>query len=398
MSALRAWTISPVEFLIAIKPVVSRSLQIKQPTFRNSTPGSALAFSMESRQKMLDFQNYLTYTYKTHMIQGGFQLQCESNYDLSASPFNGTYMFSSLDQYRRVLAGRHVNPDDPDSPLALPTQFTINRGDPVLRYGQHEASWFIQDDGRMRSDADGPQSVPADNCNLRSAWGPIFTDRRHFLFIGGNVTLPYGFRLTPFVNASSGLLFNITTGFDDNHDTVINDGPPGVNRNSDLPASLYPLLPDYCIANCAPGQMPLLLRDYLAVHYPNGVNAVGPGSFNVNLSVNKTFGLGHCSSQSARSVPGGLSGGLDQPLPPGVGGPPGGGRPGGFSGGGPGGPPSGEGSESSRFTVTISAQIMNLFNHVNLGQYSGVLSSPFFGRSNSAGAARQFEFNLRLGF
>src|SRR5258705_5599960 len=118
-----------------------------------------------------------------------------------------------------------------------------------------------------RSDADGPQSLPADNYNLRPEWGRAFTDRRHFLFISGSWTLPHGFRLDPFNNVSSGGPFNIRTGQDDNRDTVINDRPLGIPRNSDLPASLYPLLPPRCLQNCNPGQTPVLLADYLAANF-----------------------------------------------------------------------------------------------------------------------------------
>ena len=41
-----------------------------------------------------------------------------------------------------------------------------------------------------------------------------------------------GFKLATSVNGSSGLPYNITTGFDDNRDTVSNDRPAGVGRNS----------------------------------------------------------------------------------------------------------------------------------------------------------------------
>jgi hypothetical protein len=55
-------------------------------------------------------------------------------------------------------------------------------------------------------------------------------------------------------------------------------------------------------------------------------------------------------------------------------------------------------AESSRFNIQLSAQITNIFNRVNLGQFSGVLSSPFFDRANGAGPARQYELNLRFSF
>ena len=183
--------------------------------------------------------------------------------------------------------------------------------------------------------------------------------------------LPKGFRLAPSITASSGSPFNITTGTDNNGDTEINDRPAGISRNSGLAASSYALLP----AN---------LQQYLQTYYPNGVSAVGPGSFNFNLNLSKTFSFGKREGSAAPAMSGG---------PSGMGGGP---RGGGF-GSGMGGGMFG-GSESGRFNLQLSAQITNLLNKVNYGQYSGVLSSPYFGKSNSAGGARQLEVGLRFSF
>src|SRR5438552_1340308 len=357
--------------------------------------GGATCCPNSSKQDQLDFQDYLTYTNRKHTLRGGLQLLWENHHDLNASNFNGNYTFSSLDQYRQVLAGAHVNPNDPSSPLVRATQFTINRGNPLLSYSQYEASLFAQDDIRLRpnftlsaglryefqshlqdkfnlaprlgiawspskdrkttvrtgggiflnrlaggvyektlrfdgfmlrgdrrfgrnfalfvnytlswtkSDSDGTQSLPANSYDLHSEWGPAYTDRRHFLNITSMVSLPHGFRLTPFVVISSGTPFNIMTGQDDNFDTVINDRPAGIHRNSDLPASLYSLIPNRCIADCTPGQVPVLLRDFLETNYPNGVHAVNPGSFNFNMSLAKTFALGHSNNRLAQNNPGG---------------------------------------------------------------------------------------------
>jgi len=243
------------------------------------------------------------------------------------------------------------------------------------------------------SDSDGALSLPADNYNLRQEWGPASTNRRHFLFIGGSATLPYGFRLNPFLTASSGAPFNITTGLDNNGDGQINDRPAGVSRNSDLPASLYSLIPNRCIADCQPGGSPVLLRDHLAANFPNGVTAIGPGSVSFNLSVSRTFSFGHRDNSTAQNGAAGgpqAGGGPDGPLAGGGMRSPGGGfggRGGGFSGGGDG-----------RFNLQLVAQITNLFNHVNYGQYSGVLSSPFFDKSSSAAGARALELGIRFNF
>ena len=519
----------------------------------------------KSRQDQLDFQDYLSFSCKKHSLRGGFQFEYENNRDLSAGNFNGAYTFSSLDQYRAV-----VNND----PLARPTQFRINRGDPFVRYTQARSSWFIQDDIRMsqsltlsaglryefqnhlqdkinfaprfgvawspfrnrkttiragggvffdrltgslyentlrydgvtqqsvvirnpifipdftpamadpisgesqvelrnnarraldpklqapytinfmtsverqlsrgfivsvthnylrgahlfrtrninaplpttnkrpepaqgnlyqlessassryngfgfrldrrfsrsfsvitsytlswtNNDADSPQSLPANNYDLRSEWARAGADRRHSLLITGPVSLKYGVYLTPFIQVNSGAPFNITTGEDDNRDTTINDRPAGIRRNSDLPAGLYAQLPAICAQNCSPGQTPLLMANFLAANFPNGVRAIGAGSFTTNLSVNKTFRFGHRGGQASRNER------VEQ------------------EGSGA------NGNESGRFNLQFSAQITNLFNHVNPGAFTGVLTSPFFRRSNRVSPARQIEFNVRFGF
>ncbi|MGH9847568.1 MAG: hypothetical protein ACREEM_53440, partial [Blastocatellia bacterium] len=96
-----------------------------------------------SHNDSIEYQDYLTITLKKHTIKGGIQFEYEKTHDLSGSNFNGTYTFSTLDQYRRALAN---NPDDPNR---FATQLTINRGTPLLEYGLFRGSWFVGDDWRV---------------------------------------------------------------------------------------------------------------------------------------------------------------------------------------------------------------------------------------------------------
>ena len=73
---------------------------------------------------------------------------------------------------------------------------------------------------------------------------------------------------------------------------------------SDLPASLYSLIPDRCIADCQPGGSPALLRDHLAANFPNGVTAIGPGSVSFNLSVTGTAPAANRGVYGGESAPG----------------------------------------------------------------------------------------------
>ena len=54
--------------------------------------------------------------------------------------------------------------------------------------------------------------------------------------------------------------------------------------------------------------------------------------------------------------------------------------------------------EQGRYRMGFTVRIQNLTNHANLGGYSGVLTSPFFGRPTLAAAARRITVGMNLGF
>jgi hypothetical protein len=253
------------------------------------------------------------------------------------------------------------------------------------------------------TDARNNASSPADNYNLAGEWGRFFGG--HSGSIMGRLSLPKGINLSPMIMFRTGNPYNITLGQDLNRDNDFSDRPAGISRNSDLPASLYAQVfgcrsgrLNPATGACDGGQS---LADFLRQTYPNGVKAVGPGSVNMNLNVSKTFGFGKRDA-SANANAGGGGGGFGGPGGGGRGGD-GGGRggggmrgPGGFGGGGMMG--GGGGAEGARYSLQLSAQISNVFNHVNFGQYSGTLTSPYFGIPNSAAAGRQFELGMRFSF
>lgn len=82
------------------------------------------------------------------------------------------------------------------------------------------------------NDTSGIFSLPANNYDLRPERGRADFDRRHRFTLAGIVNLPAGFRVGVLANVGSGIPYDITTGFDNNLDTVANDRPPGVTRNS----------------------------------------------------------------------------------------------------------------------------------------------------------------------
>jgi hypothetical protein len=220
----------------------------------------------------------------------------------------------------------------------------------------------------------GGGGSPMDNYDLRADWGR--NNSRHRIFTGVNYRMPWGIFANSSINANSGQPYSITTGRDDNFDTTTNDRPKGVARNS----------------------------------------AVGPSSWNVNLNFSKTFDLireespnqggpaaggpnpNQYMNEYAQRGGGGFGGG-DQRGPGGPG--MGRGGPGGPGGrGGPGGPGGrgGFGQQRSRLQMQLNANIQNLFNHRNFQNPSGVLTSPFFGRSTRANNPREISMGLRFNF
>jgi len=80
----------------------------------------------------------------------------------------------------------------------------------------------------------GLLSRPADNYDLLDEWGRSDFDQRHRINLIGTYRLPFKFRAGSVVNWYSGIPFNITTGHDNNNDTIFNDRPFGVGRNTGL--------------------------------------------------------------------------------------------------------------------------------------------------------------------
>jgi hypothetical protein len=207
-----------------------------------------------------------------------------------------------------------------------------------------------------RNFADSPLSLPADSNNPDADWGPAAQDVRHRMFILANAPLLYGIRAGLNVQASSALPYNITTGTDDNGDTVFNDRPEDVSRNS----------------------------------------ARGAAQWNVGLRLNRQFNLG------------GLGGGENGPMP--IGGPPQAAAQRGPGGGGPGGPGGGPGGEgggpqlmmmqasNARYRLDLHVQVFNLLNTTNLNAFVGNLLSPYYGTATSAATARRLEVGATLFF
>ena len=209
------------------------------------------------------------------------------------------------------------------------------------------------------SDTSGAGSFPSIPGDLQEDYGRASYDIRQRLFVGGTIGLPRGFRLSPFLIASSGIPFNITSGTD----------PYQSNHYNVRPA----------FATCTPtiqtkfGCFVIPAVADLSTYTPIPVNyGDGPGRFSLNLRLSKTFGFGPVLEGASGGGGGPTGGGTfgRGPGGPGRGGP----------GGGRGGPDAG--ATNHRYALTFSVNARNVFNNVNLTTPIGNLGSPLFGESN----------------
>jgi hypothetical protein len=241
----------------------------------------------------------------------------------------------------------------------------------------------------------GVSSFPSNQYDIAQDYGRAAFDVRHRLFLGGSFSLPKGLRLSPFMLANSGSPFNITTGQDNNGDSIFNDRPtyaPAGATGTNIVKTKWGTF------NTNPQQGEGVIPINLGT---------GPGQFSLNLRLSKTIGLGRKTESRTLGGPmGPPPGGGRGGAPPGGGGGPGGGLgPGGLSSsGGRGGPPGQK--VSYRYNLTLGIGAMNAFNIVNLGAPVGQLSSPIFGKSNSlaggfgppGGGNRQIDFQVMFSF
>ena len=209
-------------------------------------------------------------------------------------------------------------------------------------------------------------------------YGRAAFDVHHRAFLGGNINLPYGFSLFPFAIIESGSPYNITTGQDNNGDSIFNDRPWLASANQRIVCTDRA---DFSLTPPSTGNYGIVPINY----------CTGPASTTFNLRLSKTIGFG----RETQGAGGGMGGGR---------GPRGGGLGGrGLSGGG-GNPFSFGQATNRRYNLTFSISARNLFNTFNPGNPVGNLSSPLFGQTLSVGgfgsssANRRVDLQVRFSF
>jgi len=84
---------------------------------------------------------------------------------------------------------------------------------------------------RANNNFDGPFVVPPSG-TLATEWAPSPGDRRHRYQVALNTQALRNMNASLSVGGNTGTPYNITTGFDNNNDSLFNDRPAGVGRNS----------------------------------------------------------------------------------------------------------------------------------------------------------------------
>jgi len=205
------------------------------------------------------------------------------------------------------------------------------------------------------SNTDGVGTFPANPYSMTGEYGPAATDVRHRVSLGGVINTKWNITFSPLVNIASGPPFDITAGRDIYGTTLFN-GRPGIATDPNKPGLIqtaYGLLDP----NPAPDER-ILHRNY----------GRGPGTVFFNAHLTKAVKLGPRPAET------------------------------------------GKGEARRPYTLSFTAEMVNLLNHTNPGPIIGNITSPLFGRANQpAGGAgfagfseaannRRFEFQTRFTF
>jgi outer membrane receptor protein involved in Fe transport len=86
--------------------------------------------------------------------------------------------------------------------------------------------------GRAYNNAGGLNSLPANNYDLTGEWARADFDERHRFNLLGTIEAGEWFNLGLKLSLTSGRPYSLTTGRDDNRDSIASDRPEGVRRNS----------------------------------------------------------------------------------------------------------------------------------------------------------------------
>jgi hypothetical protein len=236
--------------------------------------------------------------------------------------------------------------------------------------------------GKVNGDTSGAGSFISTPGNIAADYGRTGFDVRQRYFMAGTVTLPKFIQFSPFMTGQSGNPYNVTTGTDNNGDSVFNDRPLIVNSSLANGSTIK------TIAGCGTFAQRTAPGTAGAPIAPINV-CTGPLLYTFNFRLTKTFGFGGAKNAPPPDARGQGGQGGAAPQPPQGGnqrGGGGGGARGGGGGGGGGGGAMGMGggggsNTSKKYNFALGINVQNLFNNKNLATPNSTLSSPQFGTS-----------------
>lgn len=308
-------------------------------------------------------------------------------------PFGGTeniYQYDSEGIFRQnqVITNVRINTGNRLSLFAVYT----------LTYANSDLGAGASSGGAAGFFSGGATSAPifiSNQYDPMADYGRATFDVRHRAFLGGSISMPYAFRLSPFMIVESGAPYDLVIGQDLNGDSIFNDRPALVSdatcaTSTPQPSNKAIVCTPLGTFNSAPGPGQAVIP----------VNsATGPTLFTLNFRLQKTFGFGRENKGGSGAQGQGGGYGRRGGGPPGLGaGLTGGGRPGGGIFGAP--------TTNRRYNLTFGVSARNVLNRVNLAPPVGTLSSPLFAQSialaggpySSAGAVRRIDLQVLFSF
>ncbi len=195
------------------------------------------------------------------------------------------------------------------------------------------ANWQLR---FRQTDTGGLGNFVSNSYNISADYGRTAFLTRHRVYAGGWLRLPYGFSTFGFLSSHSATRFNITTGQDNNGDSIYNDRP---SFATDLtrPSVVQTPLGAFDTA-------PISGQTIIPVNY-----GVAPGYVSLQMQAARNFAFGPKlppPPNAPKPKPG------SKPEPP-----------------------------DRMFNLSVGVSAQNILNHVNPSTPVGQLTSPYFGRS-----------------
>ncbi|HEY9282032.1 MAG TPA: TonB-dependent receptor, partial [Pyrinomonadaceae bacterium] len=231
------FTASTFEQTVRVDGVRQRDLIVTSPGFPDPLLSDGVALPPSRVQSHPDLQ-------MPYVLQSSVGVETQL---LKRFRFHTDYQFQ---RGVHLLRGRNVNAPlgvglpRPDPSLGNVTQIESSGNSTLHRVMAHlspaalkigGSNWFWNLHYRWQhqtSDTDGPFALPANSFDLSGERGPSLLDQRHHFSALFSRKVLKNLNLMTIVSAGSARPYNVTTGRDDNGDTIFTDRPAGLSRNS----------------------------------------------------------------------------------------------------------------------------------------------------------------------